>query len=162
MNPNKQQNSTPRTVSTKRTKRQEMKEATERFRLMHHQALETLRAPDCDLSGLQLWRKCVKLERLAHAAATACCNGETIRVVWPLYGLREYDWSKETTVDELRSVVRGCVRDIFGHVPAGFWLNLDARGYALKIDPDSAVIPAGMHTDWGRNGILAAEINTPE
>ena len=150
------------TVSVKNTRRAELREATERFRAQHHRALETLRHESCTLSGLQLWRKLVQLERLAHAGATASCNGENIRIVWPLFGPRDYDFhSDENAWDNLRKVAADCVRNIFGHVPAGFVVNGDARGYALKIDPDSGRVPEGMHTDWGRNGILAATIDNP-
>lgn len=136
------------------------KEVLTRYRIAHHRALETLRSPDCHLSGLQIWRKLGEIERLAHAGATAYCNGESIRLSWPLFGVREYDFrNDENAWDSLRSVVTDCVRRIFGHVPAGFAVNGDARGYALKIDPDAATVPAGMHTDWGRNGILAARID---
>jgi hypothetical protein len=139
-----------------------MREATERFRAAHHRALETLRADSCTLSGLQIWRKLVQLERLAHAGATAQCNGEPIRIVWPLFGVREYDFNKtENAWEQLSDVVRDCIRNIFGQIPQGFFVNGDARGYALKLDPDKTTIPQGMHTDWGRNGILAAEINNP-
>jgi hypothetical protein len=141
----------------------ETRAATERFRVQHHRAIETLRAPNCERSGLELWRKCVQLESLAHGAATASCNGEPCRVVWPLFGPRDYDFNRdENAWDNLRSVVTDCIRNIFGHVPPGFIVNGDPRGYALKIDGDSGKVPAGMHTDWGRNGILAAEINDPE
>ncbi len=130
------------------------------WRVAHHRALEKLRAENCALSGLQIWRKLVDLERLAHAAAEASCNGENIRLVWPLFGPRDYDFSTdEKAWDNLCSVATDCVRNVFGCVPAGFIVNGDARGYALKIDGDSGAVPAGMHTDWGRNGILAAQIN---
>ena len=150
------------TVSVKNTRRAEMREATERFRAQHHRSLETLRAESCTLSGLQLWRKLVQLEKLAHAGATASCNGENIRIFWPLFGPRDYDFqSDENAWENLCKVAVDCVRNVFGRVPDGFFVNGDARGYALKLDPDKTTIPAGMHTDWGRNGILAAEINEP-
>lgn len=136
------------------------KEVLEREHTAHHRALETLRAPTCSKSGIQLWRKLVELERLAHAGATASCNGERILLSWPLFGVREYDFSRdENAWDDLCSVAADCARNIFGHVPAGFFVNGDARGYALKLDPDKVTIPQGMHTDWGRNGILAARID---
>lgn len=151
-----------KTASVKNTRRAEMRAATERFRALHHRALETLRAEHCQLSGLELWRKLVQVERLAHNGAEAACNGERIRIVWPLFGPREYDFcNDENATEALSSVVTDCVRNIFGRVPDGFFVNLDPRGYALKLDPDKTTIPAGMHTDWGRNGILAAEINEP-
>lgn len=146
-------------ASVKNTRRAELRDATERFRAAHHRALETLRAEHCQLSGLQLWRKLVQIERLAHAAAEAQCNGESIRIVWPLFGARDYDFNRdENAWEHLSAVVRDCVRNIFGQIPAGFFVNGDARGYALKLDPEQTKIPSGMHTDWGRNGILAAQI----
>lgn len=136
-----------------------IKAATEQYRIAHHRALETLRHPSCELSGVQLWRKCSRLERLSHAGATAYCNGETIQVSWPLFGLREYNFSRdEDAWEQFAEVATDCIRNIFGCVPAGFFVNGDARGYALKLDPQKVTIPEGMSTDWGGNGILAAEI----
>ncbi len=132
----------------------------ERDRIAHHRALETLRASSCQKSGIQLWRKLCEIERLAHAGATSYCNGERIRIVWPLFGPRDYDFdTNENAWEQLASVAKDCVRNVFGCVPAGFFVNGDARGYALKIDPDSGTIPQGMHTDMGSNGILAARID---
>jgi len=137
------------------------KEVLTRWRTAHHRALETLRAENCSLSGLQLWRKLCEIERLAHAGATAHCNGENIRLVWPLFGPRDYDFrTDENAWENLRSVATDCVRNIFKRVPDGFMVNADARGYALKLDGDAVKVPEGMHTDWGRNGILAARIDS--
>ncbi len=136
------------------------KEVLDRARIAHHRALETLRDPACQLSGIQLWRKLCEIERLAHAGVTASCNGERIRLTWPLFGIREYDFrSDENAWDSLASVATDCVRNIFRTAPAGFFVNGDARGYALKLDPEKCTVPADMHTDWGRNGILAARID---
>lgn len=136
------------------------KEVLQRERTAHHRALEALRSPDCALSGIQLWRKLCEIERLAHAGAEAYCNGERLQIRWPLFGLREYDFrSNEHAWEQFANVATDCVRGVFGCVPAGFFVNGDARGYALKLDPDQTTIPSGMHTDWGRNGILAARID---
>lgn len=136
------------------------KENVTRWRIAHHRALESLRAAHCSKSGIQLWRKLCEIERLAHAGATAHCNGENIRIVWPLFGPRDYDFSTdENAWEKLSAVAIDCIRNIFGHVPAGFFVNGDARGYALKLDPDKVAIPEGMHTDWGSYGILAAVID---
>jgi len=132
----------------------------DRARKAHHLALESLRGPDCQLSGMQIWRRLCALEQLAHSGATAYCNGETVLIAWPLFGPEKYDFrNDENAWERLCSRATDCVRNILGTVPAGFFVNGDARGYALKIDPDTAPIPEGMHTDWGRNGILAAQIN---
>lgn len=50
------------------------------------------------------------------------------------------------------------VARVFGQLPPGFFVNGDARGYALKIDPAKGVVPPGMATDWGSYGLLAATI----
>lgn len=146
-----------------------MQAATEKFRVQHHRALETLRADSCQLSGLQIWRKLCRLETLAHACATAYCNGDTIQIRWPIGPrdrellLREYNFrSDENAWESVKENVRDCIRAIFGHIPKGLLINGDARGYTLKLDPDETTIPDGMHTDWGRNGILAAQINSED
>lgn len=150
-----------KTVSVKNTRRAEMRAATERFRAQHHRALETLRAPACELSGIQLWRKCVQLERLANAGAVAYCNGDNIRIVWPLFGPRDYDFKTKggDAWQEMKTPVFDCIRNIFGHIPAGVFLNADARGHTIKLDGEKVTIPDGMQTDWGRDGILAAQID---
>lgn len=138
----------------------ERKALITRDRIAHHRALELLRHDSCHKSGVQLWRDLCKIERLAHAGATAYCNGETIRLSWPLFGVREYDFCRdENAWDALVSVTNDCIRNILGHVPGGLTINGDARGYALKLDPDKVTIPHGMHTDMGGYGILAARID---
>lgn len=74
--------------------------------------------------------------------------------------LRGYDFrSDENAWDRVSRDATVCVRNVFGRIPDGFFVNGDARGCALKLDPDKTPIPEGMHTDWGRNGILAAQID---
>lgn len=129
-------------------------------RAAHHAALETLRAPGCKASGLAIWRKLRRIERKAHDAATAQCNaaafnGQPFR---PDYladgseGTPENPTPWEVFSDSIRAEVAAAFG---GTLPQGFRFNQDPRGYALKIEP----APAGMWTDWGRSGILAAEIN---
>lgn len=137
------------------------KEWAKRQRLAHHRALETLRADGCELSGIQLWRKLKRLEKLTHYAATCYCNGENVRVVWPLFGPRDYDFRARGSDawEELEKVGADCVRNIFWHIPAGLFFNADARGHCIKLDSEKTSIPQGMQTDWGRDGILAADIS---
>lgn len=137
------------------------KELIQRMRAAHHRALETLRAPDCQLSGIQLWRKLHELERLANACAVAYCNGDNIRIVWPLFGPRDYDFRTKGSDawQEMKPVVFDCIRNILGHIPAGVFLNADARGHTIKLDGEKVKIPQGMQTDWGQDGILAAQID---
>jgi len=65
--------------------------------------------------------------------------------------------------DRLTSAAIDQIRHIFGAVPPGFFVNADARGYALKINNESlggkALIAAcKLHTDCGGYGILSPEI----
>ena len=103
----------------------------------------------------------LKLEREAHAGATALCNGEA----YQMPGDPRFDFcADENAWDQFTALIEERVAAVFGgHTPAGLYVNGDARGYALKIDPDDAagtelIEAVGMHTDWGRNGILSPEI----
>ena len=126
------------------------KEHVARERANHHAALASLKGPRCTLEGVQIWRKLRVIERRAHAAATAQCNGAAY-AGQPYRNQEEWDDFCRKTKQEILKV--------FGIASLpGLFLNSDARGYALKLDPDKAIIPQGMHTDWGRYGILAAEI----
>ena len=49
------------------------------------------------------------------------------------------------------------IEPLGGKLPKGFFVNLDPRGYALKLEPGS--VPYPLHEDWGRYQILAPEIN---
>ena len=130
-------------------------EHTTRRRTAHHNALETLRAPTCKANGLSLWRKLRRLENIANGGATAYCNGEIYTHGAALYNFRR----DETAWHRFSSFIRNQVGAIFGHIPEGFFVNGDPRGHALKLDSEQVTIPEGMETDWGRDGILAAEID---
>lgn len=165
-------------TTTTRQAKQHLKEATNRARTMHYAALEVL-APG--QPGIVTWRKLAKIERIAHDAATAQCNGAD-------YGTQPFrpghlpDGSEGTEAnptpwDKFTDEIYAKVAKVFGgKAPAGFRFNQDPRGYALKIDPDKAereakgstkakaaarakAIPAGMVTDWGGYGCLAATID---
>jgi hypothetical protein len=114
-----------------------------RWRENHHRALETLRAPGCALTGLQLWRKLVKIEREAHDAALRLCNDSS-------YTQEAFERAKNKALEQ--------VEKTFGQLPPSFFVNSDPRGYALKLDNDKTTIPEGMHRDMGGYGILAAII----
>ncbi len=134
-----------------------------RWRNNHNAALQTFATNG--KSGLTLWRACRRLEHLARQITTAACNGEAVRVhSWPVPG--KLGWNHEAAEIDFRhdyekahdfaaSRITDCVRVIFGQVPPGFFVNWDARGMALKVSNP----PEGMQQDWGRDGLLAAEIN---
>jgi hypothetical protein len=132
-------------------------------RRAHHAALETLRAPGCETPGALIWKRLRRIEAKAHDAATAQCNGAD-------YGTQPFrpDWhpdgtegtaDRPTPWETFSDTIRADVAAVFGGtLPQGFAFNQDCRGYALKLRPEKCTIPAGMVTDWGGNGELAAEI----
>lgn len=117
-------------------------EHVERFRALHHKALESLNKGKPQ-SGLQLWRKLRRIESEASSFAVAMCN----------------TGRSDEQVEAMDERIRGRIERTLGKLPVGFFFNKDPRGYALKIDNEVAEIPAGMHKDWGGYGILAPEIN---
>jgi hypothetical protein len=140
----------------------EQKERLTNRRNLHHAALASLSTKK-DANGLSIWRKLRKLEKEAHDAATAQCNGRA-------YGSQPFrpdhlpDGSegteeRETPWETYAETVRARVAAIFGKLPDGFSYNQDPRGYALKIRPERAKVPEGMQTDWAGNGCLASEID---
>lgn len=143
-------------------------------RKAHHRALSSLHAsplPDLTEShyeaaflmrrahetrGLAMWRKLRALEQLAHRGAEAYCNGERLN----LRPGTSFDFrADEDAWMQFCECVKGEAMKVFGGIaPPGFYVNHDPRGYALKLDPDKATVPAGMEKDWGGYGILAADI----
>ena len=136
------------------------KEITTARRARHNAALATLHASPATADGLKIWRKLRKIETEAHDSATAQCNGAAFRnqPYRPDY-LPDGSEGQDTPWEAYAATVRTRVAAAFGgKLPQGFRLNQDARGYALKIDPDKGPVPDGMEMDWGGNGLLAAEI----
>ena len=126
-------------------------------RAIHHAALASLSTKP-NANGMTIWRKLRRLELEAHDAATAQCNGAAYgsQPFRPDHGGEECEDSPWELYAE---TVQARVAAIFGKLPDGFSYNQDTRGYALKIRPERAKVPEGMQTDWGGNGILAAEID---
>ena len=128
----------------------------ERRRAGHHAALLTLAGPRNKKTGLQIWRALRKVEHVARAAATAYCNGEPFTLAGQRYDFRASGCDAFDAIK--RDHIKPAVARAFGGViPEGFFVNGDPRGHALKIRAEH--VPAGMATDWGRDGILAAEID---
>ena len=101
----------------------------------------------------------LQLERDANAGCTASCNGE----VFTCYSLRFDFRADENAFDRFRDYIENRIKDFFGTVPPAFFLNGDARGYALKIDNEKPegkglIEAVKLRTDWGGYGILSPEI----
>ena len=127
------------------------KARVQRERSAHWNALRSIaRRPKDPLEGVTLWRRLRKVELEASRAATAQCNAA------PFEG---QPYREEAEWDAFCNRIAAKVAKILGHVPDGFTINGDPRGYALKIDPDKGTVPPGMVTDWGRYGLLAPVID---
>lgn len=84
-----------------------------------------------------------KLEKKAHKWQEDSCN---------------YNMSERTETRRDNIINREIVR-IFGETPAGFFINGDPRGAALKIDPEHGDV-SGLITDWGGYGMLGVTAAT--
>lgn len=82
-----------------------------------------------------------RVENRMNWLATEHCNGT----------IEDKDLQTET-----KKVIETVTRLFGGELPDNFFINLDARGYALKID-QSSKREALSYTDWGGYGILAPE-----
>jgi hypothetical protein len=100
------------------------------------------------------YRTLKTLENRAHRNAEQYCND-------PYYGGIEGD-----EYERRQEVIAEQVKRLFGGtLPAGFFINGDPRGYALKINAGNEAgmtyhpeyIPEGLHKDWGGYGILAPD-----
>jgi hypothetical protein len=113
-------------------------------RQRHHEALAQMLAPKLQgkQDGLQTWRKLRRLEAKAGALALQLCNGPEL---------------SEAEQERIKASIHAGVERVFGRKPPGFFINLDPRGYALKLEPGS--VPYPLREDWGRYQILAPVID---
>ena len=89
----------------------------------------------------------LQIERIAHKAATDYCNGDIDTDVF----------------DRISEVQTANVQLLFKGNLKGFFINGDARGYALKISDElfranGIYENIGLQKDWGGYGLLAPEI----
>jgi hypothetical protein len=113
------------------------------MRANHHAALRGLAQSlgnDHD-DGLTLWRRLRRIETTVTAATTAYCNGTLT----------------ERGCDAACEYAQKQVTKLFGKLPAGFFVNRDPRGYALKLEEKSVAFD--LHRDWGNYQILAPLID---
>lgn len=98
-----------------------------------------------EISGETLYFKLLKLEEMAHKFAEDLCNIDM----------------PESIKDKTRELIETSVLSLFSHRLKDFHLNLDPRGYSLKISSDRTqeLASLGIHLDrdWGGYGILAPD-----
>lgn len=114
----------------------------DRQRKAHHAALRKLAVKSIKDDGLRLWRKLRRVEVRTRGATIRDCN----------------DGLSDREKRDIEAAAHRQVEMILGRIPPGFFVNWDARGCALKIDGENAVIPDGMWRDMGGFGLLAPEI----
>lgn len=123
----------------------------------HLAALASLH-PDPAADGRAILRRLRRIERVAHDATTAQCNGEAyngqpFRPYWDANGEETGATPWQVFEDEITAKVAA----VFGgRLPAGFFINGDARGCALKIRRE--YVPTGLETDWGSDGEMAPDV----
>jgi hypothetical protein len=112
----------------------------------HYKTLERLAAHVGlkNADGKKLSVALLKLENQMRKATTDYANGDI----------------DQSQLDKIEFEVTGKVFKLFGKLP-GFFVNMDPRGYALKID--DKFMPryekVGLERDWGGYGILSPEIS---
>lgn len=145
-------------IMTKKERRQ--------AQLQRHYAALVRLAEACGVKkadGKKLSVALLKIERDAHAGATAYCNGGIYHS--NIFG--DYNFNAdETAWDRFSEMIEREVQVLFIKLPPFFYVNGDARGYALKIRGAEAgndygrelIEKTGLERDWGGNGLLAPEI----
>lgn len=116
----------------------------------HYTALANL-AKLCGVDnpeGKEIASALKSLERKAHRAALAYCNGD-------------YNYDKFETVEKQ---ITKQVQALFNNKLEGFFVNSDARGYALKIQydnfrPNGKYESINLFKDWGGYGLLSPVID---
>jgi len=99
------------------------------------------------IEPIALCKKLMRLETKAHKLALDYCNGEN--------GVNSDNW--DSLCDPILKSVEKILNMDRKH--AGFFVNGDARGYALKIESDIVRENAlDIYQDWGGYGILAPDL----
>lgn len=119
-------------------------EAILKARQNHHAALVRLAAMmgGTETNGLKIWRRLRLAEGIGQRLGLQLCNGPEL---------------SEDEQDRIKLKIRDKVARTLGAIPPGFFINLDPRGYSLKLEENSVPLP--LHKDWGGYQILAPEIN---
>lgn len=129
----------------------------------HYSALVKL-AESCGVvaDGKKLSVKLLEVERVAHAVATAYCNGESIKIGFrgriPSY----FDFGTDGNAWEIAErEITDQVQQLFMWKLPYLLINADARGYSLKLESEAGrelIESCGLERDWGGYGLLAPSI----
>ncbi len=113
--------------------------------------------------GKKISTRLFDLERQMHRCSTAYCNGEKTSVKFLGKRRVELDFGRDGSEAWEKAVELGTevIKAIFeGRVPNGLHFNGDARGYAVKLEPNSIITDPPLHQDWGGYQILSPEIES--
>lgn len=141
------------------TKKERRQEQLER----HYSALARL-ADACGVKaeGKKLSVALLQIEKMAHAAAEAYCNGENIRLAFKGRIPVDCDFNHdEQAWEKAEKAIADQVQSLFGWKLPYLHINGDPRGYALKIDSEKGrelIEQTGLQRDWGGYGLLAPMI----
>lgn len=97
-----------------------------------------------DVDAVKLCKSLFRIEHKAHQMATDYCNGTG--------GIDTDNW--DAKIAPIMAKVDKILSYTTKKIPV--FLNGDARGYALKIDSNSAKNMC-IHKDWGGYGIIAPD-----
>lgn len=102
------------------------------------------------LDPVVLCKKLRRIEGAAHKLAEDCCNYLSMESL-------EYDKRHGRIADRIAAVLEETWGELERH---GVFVNLDPRGYALKIDDEYMKDhELKLSRDWGGYGILAPEFD---
>lgn len=108
------------------------------------------------IEPIELCKKLIRLERKANHAATCLCNTNTLQ-----YMDHPRPWTlKQATEEEqdkfFNDIYKKVVKILGEKAEDLIYINMDPRGYSLKIKSEKAK-DLNILTDWGGYGILAPD-----
>ena len=128
------------------TKKAKMYEAIEKHGASLNRIFNT------SLDNITLSKRLFSLEHKAHKLAEDYCNG--------VVDSEQADKLEAQIVIKLHKILGGDKKPLGLEIPV--FVNMDARGYALKIDSEwmlQNAFNSGLHRDLGGYGILAPDFN---
>ena len=117
----------------------------------HGEQLKVIFGLPIETDPVLLCKRLRRIEIEARGFALAICNGEPV----PMVNTEEdEDAYQEMLLDKVDKLVNFRVQGI------PVFVNMDARGYALKVDREWAAYPLRkpIYVDWGGYGIIAPDL----